>query len=166
MAHIHKKMKKGRPYYYIRETARVDGKPRVVNQVYLGSLEKIMRMATEGGGLPDKIQVQEFGALWLANLVEQEIGIAELINNIVVPEKYETGTSVGDYFLYAIYNRMIDACSKRAMSSWYKNTAIQSIRPVKVENLSSQQFWKKWDTVSEKQIQHIAKEISGSCRRT
>ena len=77
MAHIHKKMKKGRPYYYIRETARVDGKPRVVNQVYLGSLEKIMKMATEGGGLPDKIQVQEFGALWLANLVEQEIGIAE-----------------------------------------------------------------------------------------
>ena len=91
MAHIHKKMKKGRPYYYIRETARVDGKPRVVNQVYLGSLEKIMEMATRGGGLPDKIQVQEFGALWLAHLVEQEIGIADLINKIVAPEKDETG---------------------------------------------------------------------------
>ena len=45
MAHIHKKMKKGRPYYYVRETARVNGKPRVVNQVYLGSPERIMKMA-------------------------------------------------------------------------------------------------------------------------
>ena len=161
MAHIHKKMKKGRPYYYIRETARVDGKPRVVNQVYLGSPQKIMEMATRGGGLPDKIQVQEFGALWLANLVEQEIGIAGLINKIVAPEKDEAGPSVGDYFLYAIYNRMIDACSKRAMPNWYKNTAIQSIRPVKVDDLTSQLFWKKWDRVSKKQIQQIAKEYLG-----
>ena len=162
MAHIHKKMKKGRPYYYIRETARVDGKPKVVNQVYLGSLEKIMKMATEGGGLPNKIQVQEFGALWLANLVEQEVGLAELINKIIPPEKKETGPSVGEYFLYAIYNRMIESCSKRALPSWYKNTAIQSIRPVKVDSLNSQMFWKKWDRVSEEQIQQIAKDFLGS----
>lgn len=46
MAHIHKKMKNGRPYFYIRETARVNGKPKVVNQVYLGTVEKILSMAT------------------------------------------------------------------------------------------------------------------------
>jgi len=161
MAHIHKKMKKGRPYYYIRETARVDGKPKVVNQVYLGSPEKIMKMAARGEGVPNKIQVQEFGALWLANLVEQEIGVAELINKIVPPEKNDTKPSVGDYFLYAIYNRMVDACSKRAMPGWYKNTAIQSIRPVKVDALTSQLYWKKWDRVNGDKIQQIAKEYLG-----
>ena len=45
MAHIHKKMKKGRPYYYVREIARVDGKPKVINQVYIGSPERILEMA-------------------------------------------------------------------------------------------------------------------------
>jgi len=45
MAHIHKKMKKGRPYYYVREIARVDGKPKVINQVYLGSPDRILEMA-------------------------------------------------------------------------------------------------------------------------
>ena len=41
MAHLHKKIKKGRPYYYVREIGRVKGKTTVLNQVYLGSPEKI-----------------------------------------------------------------------------------------------------------------------------
>jgi hypothetical protein len=47
MAHIIKKMKNGRPYYYIRETARVDGKPRVVTQIYLGTIERILEWPLE-----------------------------------------------------------------------------------------------------------------------
>lgn len=128
MAHIHKKMKKGRPYYYVREIARVKGEPKVINQVYLGSPDRIMEMATSrGDAKPHKIQAKEFGALWLANLVEKEIGIAELIDEVVPREEKEEGPSVGEYFLYAIYNRMVDACSKRAMPGWYRATAIQFI---------------------------------------
>src|SRR4030042_2058359 len=37
MSHLHRKIKKGRPYYYIREIKRVDGKPKVVSQIYSGS---------------------------------------------------------------------------------------------------------------------------------
>ncbi len=51
MAHIHRKIKMERPYFYIRETARVNGKSKVVNQVYLGSIEKILSMVT-GQRLP------------------------------------------------------------------------------------------------------------------
>jgi len=45
MAHLHKKTKNGNTYYYVREIARVNGKPKVVNQVYLGTAEKIMAVA-------------------------------------------------------------------------------------------------------------------------
>jgi hypothetical protein len=34
MAHFHIKKKKGRPYLYVREIARVGGKPKVINQTY------------------------------------------------------------------------------------------------------------------------------------
>jgi len=155
MAHIHKKMKKGRPYYYVREIARVEGKPKVINQVYLGSPERILEMAQGGNAMPRKIQTQTFGALWLANLVEKEIDLAGLINGIVT-EKKDKAPSVGEYFLYAVYNRMIQACSKRAMPGWYKHTAIQHIRPVQVEELNSQMFWRKWDQITEQQLQEIA----------
>ncbi|BCO08868.1 transposase [Desulfolithobacter dissulfuricans] len=158
MAHLHKKMKKGRPYYYVREIARVDGKPKVINQIYLGSPERILEMAQGGNSMPKKIQAQAFGALWLANLVEKEIDLAGLIDGIVAEEK-DNAPSVGEYFLYAVYNRMIQACSKRAMPGWYKATAIQHIRPVQIDELNSQMFWFKWNQVGERQLQQIAKDF-------
>lgn len=156
MAHLHKKMKKGRPYYYLREIARVDGKPKVINQVYIGTPERILELAKGKGSMPDKIQAQEFGALWLANLVEKEIDIAGLIDAIVPQEKEKNTPSVGEYFLYAIYNRMITACSKRAMPDWYQQTAIQHIRPIRIDDLNSQMFWQKWNSVEEHQLQKIS----------
>ena len=98
MAHLHKKMKKGRPYYYIREMARVDGKPKVVNQVYLGSPERILELMSGGGPSLSRIQAQEFGALWLADLIDREVGFADMADSVVPEGKRESGPSVGEYF--------------------------------------------------------------------
>ncbi len=46
MAHFHIKKKKGRPYLYVREIVRIDGKPKVVSQVYIGSPEKVADWTT------------------------------------------------------------------------------------------------------------------------
>jgi transposase len=156
MAHLHKKMKKGRPYYYVREMARVDGKPKVVNQVYLGSADRILEMATGGGTAFSRIQTQEFGALWLADLMDREVGLADIVDSVVQKGKRESGPSIGEYFLYAVFNRMIDPRSKRALESWFKETAVQTIRPVDVGELTSQRFWEKWDRVTADQIEEIA----------
>jgi transposase len=114
--------------------------------------------------MPKKIQAQAFGALWLANLVENEIDLAGLVDGIVKGEK-DDAPSVGEYFVYAVYNRMIRACSKRAMPGWYKPTAIQHIRPVKIHELTSQMFWLKWNQVEEKQLEKIATEFLRSISR-
>ena len=161
MAHIHKKIKKGRPYYYVREIGRVKGKTKVLNQVYLGSPEKILQMATEAktSAMPNKIQSQEFGALWLAHLVESDIDVAGLIDDLIPQKPNKDEPSVGEYFLYAIYNRMVDACSKRALPAWYKHTAIQHIRPVDIQKLTSQLYWQKWDQVGDEQLRRIATEF-------
>ena len=47
MATIIKKTKKGKPYYYAVESKRVDGKPRIVWQKYLGTINAIIER-TEG----------------------------------------------------------------------------------------------------------------------
>ncbi len=116
-------------------------------------------MAQGKSDLPSKLQTQEFGSLWLANLVEQEIGIAGIIDGIIPQAKGAGKPSIGDYFLYAIYNRMVAACSKRAMPEWYKHTAIQHIRPVQISELNSQKFWLKWDQVSEEHLTSITEEF-------
>jgi transposase len=156
MAHIHKKTKDGRAYYYVRETARVNGKSKVVNQVYLGTAEKLMTMAREKNTPTIKqIQVQEFGALWIANQIEERVGVVNIIDTIL-PGRSQ-GPSLGEYFLYAAFNRMVDSTSKRALPEWYAATAVQSIRPVDVTALDSLSYCRRWSAVTEKDLQTIAK---------
>ena len=149
-------MKKGRPYYYVRETARIDGKPKVVNQIYLGTVERIRDLALGKGFECKKLAARQFGALWLANLIDAEVELASLIDSVIARGRKESGPTVGEYFLYAVFNRMVDACSKRALPEWYEHTAVQSIRPVAIEELDSRRFWAKWDRLSEKDIEQIS----------
>lgn len=41
MPSLTKKIVRGKPYYYLRECQRVNGKPKVVSTIYLGSPESI-----------------------------------------------------------------------------------------------------------------------------
>lgn len=156
MAHFHVKKKKGRPYLYVREIARVDGKPKVVSQIYIGSPERVAGLASGIEKGPVKIKVEEFGALWLAQQMDQDIELAAIIDKIVPRATRETGPAIGEYFLYCIWNRMIETVSKNRLSQWYGRTAVQQIRPVDIGELTSKRYWEKWDRVSEKALQTIA----------
>ena len=149
MAHFHVKKKKGRPYLYVREIARVDGKPKVVSQVYLGSPERVAGLAKGIEKEPIKIKVEEFGALWLAQQMDLDIKLAAIIDGIV---PRETGPSIGDYFLYCVWNRMIEAVSKNRLSLWFKN--LQKFR-ASIEGIISglmrgfglkRCIWKGWES--------------------
>jgi len=165
MASLIKKVKKGKAYYYIKESARVNGKPRTVNQIYLGSIERIMDMAL-GQQSPSvsKIQSQEFGSLFLANLVDKHVNLADIIDSVVPPSSREKGPTLGEYFLYAAFNRMIQPRSKKGLASWYNDFAVHQIRPVDVSALTSQKYWEKWDRVDQDSILEIAKQLFNKIR--
>ena len=157
MAHFHIKTKKGRPYLYVREIARVDGKPKVISQIYIGSPERVAGF-THGKRDQDvtTLKVEEFGAIWLAHQIDGEVDLCSLIDGIVPPADRETGPSIGEYFLYCVLNRMVQAVSKNKLASWYRSTAIQHIRPVDLDELSSKRYWEKWDRVSEEDLRRVA----------
>ena len=68
MACIIKKIKKGRPYYYAAESKRIDGKPSIVWQKYLGTLDAIVRR-TEDARPPRPKETVIFEAGGVAALV-------------------------------------------------------------------------------------------------
>jgi transposase len=158
MAHFHIKTKKGRPYLYVREIARVDGKPKVISQIYIGSPERVAGL-THGKRDPDvaTLKVEEFGAIWLAHQIDGKVDLCSLIDGIVPPADRETGPSIGEYFLYCVLNRMVQAVSKNKLAAWYRSTAIQHIRPVDLDELSSKRYWEKWDRVSEEDLRRVAR---------
>jgi len=161
MAHLHKKIKKGRPYYYIREIQRVDGKPKVVSQIYLGSVDTIAKriQQAEQAHRPLRLESRSFGALFVALQLEKTLDTIGLIDRIVPRTRKEKGPTVGEYFFYAWANRLISPRSKRALAQWYRHTAVQQIRPVALEELTSQRYWEKWDRVQAEDVEKIGQEF-------
>jgi len=158
MAHFHIKKKKGRPYLYVREFARIDGKPKVVSQIYIGSPQRVAALAT-GSEEDIELKVEEFGALWLASQVDRDAGLAAIVDEVIPRGEREKAPTVGEYFLYCVWNRMIEAVSKNRLADWYGRTAIQQIRPVALGELTSQRYWEKWDRVSEQDLERIARSF-------
>jgi transposase len=157
MAHFHIKKKKGRPYLYVREIARVDGKPKVVSQIYIGSPDKVLTLISGGDQDILTLKVEEFGALWLAQQIDLGIDLCGIVDSIVTRADREKGPTIGEYFLYCVWNRMVEAVSKNRIAQWYHHTAIQHIRPVDLSELTSKRFWEKWDRVSEADLRQIAR---------
>jgi len=95
MAHFHTKMKKGRPYLYVREIARVNGKPTVVSQVYIGSQDRVAELASKRSTRELQLSVQEFGSLFIANHMDRDVDFSGIVNSIVPAHSREQGPSVG-----------------------------------------------------------------------
>jgi len=150
MAHLYKKLKKGHEYFYIRETQRVYGKPTTINQVYLGTADKVQAALGKGGFSP-----KEFGSVFALNEIDREVDLAGMINEILPPKKRVRGPSLGELVFYAAMNRAIAPTSKRQLANWYETTDIQRIRPLRLESLNSQNFWNHWDRISDSDLEKI-----------
>src|SRR3990170_9138633 len=99
MASLTPKVIKGKTYYYARECRRVDGKPKIVRTVYLGSLDSIIA-AVEGSQeapRPHSVDIASFGDVVALYDLAQSIGIVEIIDRHV--PKRKQGLSAGQYLL-------------------------------------------------------------------
>ena len=81
MASVVGKKRGGATYYYLVESARVHGKPRITSQEYLGTAEELAAAMRGGGlGLPDRVQHKDFGAVAAAWGVLEDLGVAAVID--------------------------------------------------------------------------------------
>ncbi|MGH3620863.1 MAG: IS1634 family transposase, partial [Sciscionella sp.] len=105
---IEKRRKDGRTYYYLVESARVDGKPRIVSQQYLGSAaEVVTKLSGAQPGTPVRSQHKRFGDLAAAWSVLEHLGVAEVIDAIL-PRRADAGASVGTYIALTTANRIVE----------------------------------------------------------
>lgn len=158
MAHLHKKMKQGRAYYYIRESKRINGKPTIVNQVYLGTADTILaRLTAADPPLPTRFASKEFGALFVLDQLDRTaINLAQLIDDTLPKPRRAAQLSIGQSLYYTVLNRAIAPRSKRQLAAWYDQTDIQHIRPVNLKALSPQAVWNQWNRLSEEHLERIS----------
>jgi transposase len=159
MASIIGKTIKGQTYYYLREVARVGGKPKVVSQRYLGKAADIEAAVAGAAVMPDRTRHLGFGDLAGVWGMLGRLGVAEIIDEVVGPRRADAAATVGTYIALAVANRVVDPCSKRGFVDWWKTTAGDRFVAVPVAALDHRRFWEAMDAISEKHLVEIERRI-------
>jgi transposase len=121
---LRKKLVNGKPYWYIVESARVDGKVKTIFQVYLGSAEKILEMKRQCESLPyDKLRSFEYGKLAALLHVNEELGFIDIVNKHT-NKKLIDGLSVGEYLLLDVIGKSHGILSENGISEWFKKSPL------------------------------------------
>jgi transposase len=143
VASLYKKVISGKPYWYLREMAWVEGKPKMVSERYLGSAADIAALveAREAAMMPERTRHLAFGDLAAGWGLLTRLGVIETIDEVVGCRRADAGATVGTYLALAALNRLVDPCSKRAFADWWKTTAADRFIKVPTAVLDHRRFW-------------------------
>src|SRR5680860_47580 len=148
-------------YYYLVESARVDGKPRIVSQEYLGTAEEVMaRLQGSGAGEPDRSQHKAFGDVAAVWGMLKRLQVADIIDDVVGDRRADAAPSVGTYLALATLNRVVAPCSKLAFADWWATTAGPRLVRVAAAALDHRRFWDAMDTVAQDDLAEIQRRIT------
>jgi len=157
MASLTKKLIRGKPYYYLRESKRVNGKPKIVSTIYLGPPQRLLDRLLRPE--PAKVALAEFGASAAVFALAQALEVVATIDRHV-PKRGAQGPSVGEYLLVAALNRCIAPCSKAQIGDWYAKTALRRLLPLAAGQLTSQRFWDNMARVTPAHIAAIERDLA------
>jgi len=146
MASLISKKKGNKLYYYVVESARVEGKPRIVQQTYLGTADRLADLLKERTApVPLAATTREFGlpgALWLA---AQRSGVWDVLK-MMWPEP-RSGPSIAHYLLLAVIHRICQPGPKTEVAAWYRSTILYPLWSLSPERFRSQDFWDAFDEI-------------------
>src|SRR5216684_1160249 len=125
MASLYPKKISGKTYWYLRETARVDGRPKMVSERYLGTAAEIAAAveAREAALLPERTRHLGFGDVAAAWGMLEDLGVAAIIGEVTGARPAGLPLPAGTYLALAALNRVVAPCSKLAFADWWKTTA-------------------------------------------
>ena len=151
----------GHTYYYARYCQRVDGKPKIVRQVYLGKIDDLVAAAEHSRQPPQPLETEVAAFADSAALfdIAQRLDLVQLLDSIL-PAKRHQGLSVGQYLLLAAINRAVSPTSKLQFADWYRQTILTRLLPADPAALSSQNFWNHMDLVTAEHVFECEKQIT------
>jgi len=168
MAYLVGKKQAGKTYYYLTESARVNGKPRIVSQQYLGSADEIAERLSEAGpGEPDRSSHLAFGDIAAVWGMLDRLGVVAIIDDVVGSRRSDAAASVGTYIALACLNRVVAPCSKLAFADWWaKTTGERLVGHLSPGALDHRRFWDAMDVITPEQLIEIERRITNAMVKT
>lgn len=160
MATLQKRTSRGRTYWSIVESRRVNGKPRPVIVEYLGTAENLLRRLQEG--LPQKVRSYSHGHVAALLDVAEELEVVQTINRYLPGDcrRMRDNFTVGGSLLLAAIGR---ACRPTSKLSWYakcaRHTSLSYLTGMSLVKLDSQHFWDQMEALPASVIPRIEEEL-------
>ena len=162
MASLYKKVISGKPYWYLRQMAWVDGKAKLASERYLGSAAEVEALldAREQQVLPQRTRHLGFGDVAAVWGMLQQLDVAGIVDEVVGPRRADAGASVGTYLALAALNRVVAPCSKLAFASWWATTAADRFTKIPARVLDHRRFWDAMHAVTPQQLNEIEQRLA------
>src|SRR6266852_2647360 len=162
MASLYPKKIGGKTYWYLREMARVDGKPKMVSERYLGTAADIAAAveSREAAGLPERTRHLAFGDVAAAWGMLEDLRAAAIIDEAAGPRPAGQPLSTGTYLTLAALNRLVAPCSKAAFADWWKTTAADRFTKIGAPALDHRRFWDAMHAVTAEQLEEASRKIA------
>src|SRR6266516_7186876 len=162
MASLYPKKISGKTYWYLREMARVDGKPKMVSERYLGTAAEIAAAVAgrEEAALPERTRHLAFGDVAAAWGMLEDLGVAGIIDEAAGPRPAGQPLSTGTYLALAALNRLVAPCSKAAFADWWKTTAADRFAKIGAAALDHRRFWDAMHAITLEQPGEISRKIA------
>ncbi len=162
MASLYPKKIRGKTYWYLREMARVDGKPKMVSERYLGTAADIAA-AVEGvqaAAMPERTRHLAFGDVAAAWGMLEDLGVAGIIDRAAGPRPAGQPLTTGTYLALAALNRLAAPCSKAAFAEWWKTTAADRFTKIPATALDHRRFWDAMHAITLEQLEQASEAIA------
>src|SRR5512144_18400 len=161
MASLVAKRRGGRTYYYLVESARVRGRPRIVSQRYLGSAEEVAaRLSEAGPGEPARSRHLAFGDIAAVWAVLGRLDYAGIVDAVVGDRRVDAAASVGTYLALACANRVVAPRSKLAFADWWATTAADRWVRLPAAATDHRRFWDAMDAVDAVALTDIERRLA------
>jgi len=170
MATIQSKISRGKKYWYIVESRRVNGKPRPIVLAYLGKPEDLLHRLAAAKNF--RVKSYSHGLVWALLSKLQALDIVTIINKYIKsPRVYFTqqpvrnGLTGGATLALAAIGRVCLPTSKDAWSNWANETSLEYLLGKNLSALDSQHFWDHMDCIDQESIEKIELEILQSIQK-
>jgi transposase len=162
MAFLSSRKSRGKTYWSICESRRIEGKPRNIPIEYLGTAETLLRRLSD----EDDFSIKSYSHGDTSALVNIaiELDIVNIINkytpiNQKGQKPIRDGLTIGVTFLLGAIGRACRPTSKMGWYNWCESTSLEYCLKSSFRALDSQHFWNQMDFLPIESIAKIEEEI-------
>jgi transposase len=159
MASLQRVRSGGRSYWRIVESRRVNGKPRPVPILHLGTADALLDRLLKVPSGQLRVRTFQHGDVAALKSAADQLDVIRIIDQHV--PKHTRRLSVGTTLLLAAINRAVRPRSKRGWAAWAENISLVRLFPgLAPQQHTSQYFWDQMHCVPLKALEAIEDELT------